>query len=517
MVRRSERGKCENHFDYSFGPPVLAPSDAYRAPGLGAKTVVQAKLRVGAANDPYEKEADHIAEEIVRGDFFGSPSSGLTGKAGHPAAEEQGQALYSAAAEGVIQRNGRKRTFEQAAIGEALPLESPGKRLKIEEGIFNVQLDEDYDSARFDESGLVAKGKQFLFRKFESADDFVGGTDAAPIVETGISEARGGGQSLPGNLRDGMEQAFRADFSNVRIHHDARADRLNRMVDAKAFTTNGHVFFEKGQYRPETAAGRKLIAHELAHVVQQNHGLLSRFQLRRSSAESDAEVVGTRSARRTIQRVAGYLPKSNYGNYGVGAAGGLADIAGIAPAAKFTGAQRAAIYASNAGLAWPAGPGPLLAALPVANYTEERTFGNVWQQVNLQVGIGQIDHIYPRAKGGINSYKNAQILSTPDNLAKKKYPWPKQLYYAGTKILVITKTQKVPAGTILDVYAGPKAGVGGGAGNPAIKFPFGTPISAAVLGAGFPNVNTTPAGYTYIDYNTAQGFGLAWPGAPPIP
>lgn len=97
-----------------------------------------------------------------------------------------------------------------------------------------------------------------------------GWLDAA--TESEIQRARGSGQPLSSAVRGPMEQAFGADFSAVSIHTDANSDRLSRSLHARAFTTGSDVFFRQGAYAPESAAGQELIAHELAHTVQQGGG-----------------------------------------------------------------------------------------------------------------------------------------------------------------------------------------------------------------------------------------------------
>ena len=78
------------------------------------------------------------------------------------------------------------------------------------------------------------------------------------------------GQPVPATVRKQMESSFGHDFSNVRIHTDSpKADKLG----AKAYTYGNDIFFAKGQYHPGTANGKKLLAHELAHVVQQRGGM----------------------------------------------------------------------------------------------------------------------------------------------------------------------------------------------------------------------------------------------------
>jgi len=66
-----------------------------------------------------------------------------------------------------------------------------------------------------------------------------------------------------------MEQRFGHNFSQVRIHADQAADRASRTLGAEAFTARGEIYFAAGRYQPGTQAGKRLLAHELAHVVQQ--------------------------------------------------------------------------------------------------------------------------------------------------------------------------------------------------------------------------------------------------------
>lgn len=101
-----------------------------------------------------------------------------------------------------------------------------------------------------------------------SQDDDKG--HVAPAVETAIENARGGGQPMEAATRLQMESAIGADFGGVRIHTDSRAHSLNEAVNAVAFTTGQDVFFRDSKYNPGSREGRRLLAHELTHVVQQN-------------------------------------------------------------------------------------------------------------------------------------------------------------------------------------------------------------------------------------------------------
>jgi hypothetical protein len=93
--------------------------------------------------------------------------------------------------------------------------------------------------------------------------------DVGSALQPAIQQARGGGKPLVSGLRRLMEPAFRADFSDVRVHDDTEADRLSRLLDARAFTTGRDIFLRSGEYRPASREGRALLAHELTHVVQQ--------------------------------------------------------------------------------------------------------------------------------------------------------------------------------------------------------------------------------------------------------
>ncbi len=77
------------------------------------------------------------------------------------------------------------------------------------------------------------------------------------------------GRPLDADTRALMESHFGQDFGHVRIHADARADAAATSVNAQAYTVGRDVVFQAGEYRPETTAGRKLLAHELAHTIQQ--------------------------------------------------------------------------------------------------------------------------------------------------------------------------------------------------------------------------------------------------------
>lgn len=97
------------------------------------------------------------------------------------------------------------------------------------------------------------------------------GMDTAPdSVERVLSSP---GRPLDPALMQDMGQRFGHDFSQVRVHTDADADRSAQEVNANAYTVGNDIVFGKGRFSPGKYEGRKLIAHELAHTVQQPKGI----------------------------------------------------------------------------------------------------------------------------------------------------------------------------------------------------------------------------------------------------
>ncbi len=90
-----------------------------------------------------------------------------------------------------------------------------------------------------------------------------------PDVESAIATSRGHGRALDGPVRERVGEALADPLTDVRVHADEHADTLARSVSARAFTTGADIFFAHGEYRPRTASGDALLAHELTHVVQQ--------------------------------------------------------------------------------------------------------------------------------------------------------------------------------------------------------------------------------------------------------
>ena len=92
-------------------------------------------------------------------------------------------------------------------------------------------------------------------------------------VQEYLDASRGMGAPLPDATLKFFEDKFQRPFDDVRIHDDGGADDAAKKIDALAFTRGNDIYFRSGAYDPTTAQGKGVLAHELAHVVQQRPGI----------------------------------------------------------------------------------------------------------------------------------------------------------------------------------------------------------------------------------------------------
>lgn len=92
---------------------------------------------------------------------------------------------------------------------------------------------------------------------------------ASSELENYVGSLSGGGQPLSDDVRGFYEPHFGYDFSNVRVHTNTFAAKSAQSINALAYTSGNHIVFNEGQYSPDSNGGKKLLGHELTHVVQQ--------------------------------------------------------------------------------------------------------------------------------------------------------------------------------------------------------------------------------------------------------
>lgn len=107
-----------------------------------------------------------------------------------------------------------------------------------------------------------------------------------PVVHEVLREP---GQPLDSGTRNHFESRFGQDFSQVRVHHNSRAAESARAVSAQAYTVGRDVVFDDSRYAPHSFEGRKLLAHELTHVVQQDGVVDTSARLRLDNSRGPEE------------------------------------------------------------------------------------------------------------------------------------------------------------------------------------------------------------------------------------
>lgn len=142
-----------------------------------------------------------------------------------------------------------------------------------------VQRQDEEDEERVQASGLIptvqrqdAEEDLIQAKSARRAESSDGSFEAGASLESRLAAHRGGGQPLPDDLRSELEPKFGSDFSAVRVHTGPESVQMNRELGAQAFTHGTDIYFGEGKYAPGSLEGKKLLAHELTHVVQQTGG-----------------------------------------------------------------------------------------------------------------------------------------------------------------------------------------------------------------------------------------------------
>lgn len=249
--------------------------------------MLQPKLKIGAPNDKYEQEADRVADQVMR-----MPEPQVQRQV-EPEEEEEETLQTKPLAEQItplIQRQTEPREENEEETLQAKSLTKPIMP-------------------------LVQRQTEPMKEEEEESLQTKTSSDQSPTISSSlhnrITALRGGGQPLPQSERAFFEPRFGADFSQVRVHTDSQANEMASTVNARAFTVRREVVFGAGQYQPSTSDGRRLLAHELTHVVQQNsliprnNYLLAQRAISRGAGgcgpprDIDEDLSGARGAGRT--------------------------------------------------------------------------------------------------------------------------------------------------------------------------------------------------------------------------
>jgi hypothetical protein len=145
----------------------------------------------------------------------------------------------------------------------------------------------------------------------------------APVtISSYVKSLSGKGSALPVHTRQFFEPRFGVDFSNVKVHDDQESAFMASSIHSKAFTHKNHIVFNKGQYDADSETGKKLLSHELTHVVQQDNSI-KRMEIENHEEEKlqKKELVSKSintaggSVNKEIQRQQDALPNVSQGNF----------------------------------------------------------------------------------------------------------------------------------------------------------------------------------------------------------
>ncbi|BAY07540.1 eCIS core domain-containing protein [Calothrix sp. NIES-2098] len=143
--------------------------------------------------------------------------------------------------------------------------------------------------------------------------------NSEPSIGQRIQQAASsGGSSLDKGVQQHLEQSLNTDLSGVKIHTNTEADRLNKSVNAIAFTSGQDIFFSAGSYNPSSSEGQHLIAHEVVHTVQQANGAVAGTATNAGVSISDPsdafEQEAEQVADRVMRKPKEAMPAAGYAN-----------------------------------------------------------------------------------------------------------------------------------------------------------------------------------------------------------
>jgi hypothetical protein len=307
--QKSARAQHPADSRFGFAKPVFQPQTA----ALPTAPAIQTKLKIGESNDKFEQEADRVPELQENRNGSLSPSAaaqrrspvgnlGLygnqsvlqmhNGSAGGPPAPS---VPLRSRQSGILQRKcacggsaGLIGECEECSKKQRLGLQP--KLMVNEPGdIYEQEADRVADQVMATSAHPAVSGAPPRIQRF--AGQPAGQAKAAPAsVDRALASP---GRPLEPALRQDMEQRFGYDFSRVRVHAGATAEQSARDVNADAYTVGHNIVFDAGGFAPGTHQGRRLIAHELTHVVQQEASHRHNEIQRKAAASTFAHCVDT--------------------------------------------------------------------------------------------------------------------------------------------------------------------------------------------------------------------------------
>ncbi|GEM_PF-6972789 len=144
----------------------------------------------------------------------------------------------------------------------------------------DAAADEIVGNGAASESGetFVGNGITPLVQKKDSEFGTSVAMESGDALERSLNASKGKGSQMDDDTQNSMESGFGEDFGDVKIHTDENAVQMNREIGSRAFTHGNDIYFDQGEYNPSAKEGKHLLAHELAHTIQQKRGAQQSIQ-----------------------------------------------------------------------------------------------------------------------------------------------------------------------------------------------------------------------------------------------
>jgi hypothetical protein len=264
--------RSRHHRKAPSSPEVQSPffdkdgtNHAFFQPGEPA---IQAKLTISQPGDVFEQEADRVADTVVN--HQSSPQvqqkpEGMIHR--QPMEQEEESPVARQAADKEEEEPPIARQAEKEEEEEP-PVARQAADKEEEETPIARQTEKEEEEEPPVARQMADKEEEETPIQTKANDPHSPG----PLLSRQLNHNRGQGQPLPASTHAEMSNALGYDFSDVTVHTDAQAVRMNRELNAQAFTQGKDVYFNEGKYDPDSRSGKRLLAHELTHVVQQTGG-----------------------------------------------------------------------------------------------------------------------------------------------------------------------------------------------------------------------------------------------------
>ncbi len=288
--RVSKKPAFSSHMDYMFPSSNIA--------ALLRNQKVQRAVKVGNPNDKYEREADHVADKVIKGESSGlisrmenngsaSPSISQDHKTGHHVQRQAGEEEEEAQ----TKRLQRQPVEEEEEMMQPKLIQRQGPEEEEEEAQPKLLQRQQEEEEEMMQPKLVQRQGQEEEEEEElqslQADGKSGSSGNSTLAAKAIDTA-GSGNPMNPSTRSTLESGMGTDFGNVKVHEDETARQAARSLDARAFTHKNDIWLGQGESQNDV----RLMAHEATHVVQQT-GTIQRLQRNDTPPPSPTAVPAT--------------------------------------------------------------------------------------------------------------------------------------------------------------------------------------------------------------------------------